>query len=58
LDAGLSVKQVAEAIGVTPRSVRDVESGKRNFSLKNFEKIVSFFNFNEVSILEAISEYF
>lgn len=57
LDAGLSVKQVAEAIGVTPRSVRDVESGRINLSLKNFEKIISFFNFNEVNILEAISEY-
>jgi DNA-binding XRE family transcriptional regulator len=54
LELGLSQNQLAKKIGIRRENIRDVELMKRNFSVKNFRKILETLNLDVDEILKMI----
>jgi DNA-binding XRE family transcriptional regulator len=54
LQLGLSQNQLARKVGIRRENIRDVELGKRNFSVKNFRKILKALSLNVAYLLREL----
>lgn len=55
MELGLSQSQLAKKVGVSREGIRDVELGKRCFSVKNFKKILNVLGLRTFTILKLLN---